>query len=385
MKIAIGAIFRDEYDAIIEWLAWHQMAGFNTFYIADNASTDGSTALLEALSDLGMLNLLHQPVIEKRVQLLAYNRIAQQSVGLVDAVLFIDADEFITHESMKDGDEAKHLETILANPDIGMVGINWRVFGSSGLLDYSPEPVIERFTGCCSDTEKIDNGHIKSATKIAYANRIDVHLAQLPTSFLRVDVNGKPLTDFIAEAGIMKNVATSPLRINHYVIKSKQEFVDKKRKRGNAMRGVDYDRGMGFFEKHDFNDKTFLFPDFKITQLKKRILKINENLIKNTTFNRKLKGVVDIINNEQIVGWILDESGSSDYLKINIFVNGLLQGTVSCGFFREGLKNTGQSKDGLNGFRYTYPRPLSKKDVVEVKVHANKFKFPKNASFEFLG
>ena len=218
MKIAIGAIFRDEYDAIIEWLAWHQMAGFNTFYIADNASTDGSTALLEALSDLGMLNLLHQPVIEKRVQLLAYNRIAQQSVGLVDAVLFIDADEFITHESMKDGDEAKHLETILANPDIGMVGINWRVFGSSGLLEYSPEPVIERFTGCCSDTEKIDNGHIKSATKIAYANRIDVHLAQLPTSFLRVDVNGKPLTDFIAEAGIMKNVATSPLRINHYVI-----------------------------------------------------------------------------------------------------------------------------------------------------------------------
>ena len=105
MKIAIGAIFRDEYEYIIEWLAWHQIAGFDTFYIADNASSDGSTALLEALSDLGFISLIYQPVIEKRVQILAYNRVIEMAMGRVESILFIDADEFLTHESMKDGAE----------------------------------------------------------------------------------------------------------------------------------------------------------------------------------------------------------------------------------------------------------------------------------------
>lgn len=385
MKIAIGAIFRDEYEYIIEWLAWHQIAGFDTFYIADNASSDGSTALLEALSDLGFISLIYQPVIEKRVQILAYNRVIEMAMGRVESILFIDADEFLTHESMKDGAEFEHLKHVLTQPKVGMVGINWRVFGSSGHLKYIQEPVVERFTDCCSDKGKMNNGHLKSVTKIAYITSIDCHLSTVLAPWLRVDVNGKELTEFIVPAGVTKHVVSSPLRVNHYVIKSKQEFIEKKRKRGDAIHGTDYDRGMAYFHAREFKDEKFCFPSLKIQQLKNKMLDISFKIKQLTCFNRQLKGVIDVINERVIVGWLLDEKGNSQGLSINIFVNGLLQGTVSCGFFREGLKNTGQSKDGLNGFRYTYPRPLSTKDVVEVKVHANKFKFPKNSSFEFLG
>lgn len=53
MKIAIGAIFRDAFEYITEWLVWHQLTGFDSFYIVDNASSDGSIQLLGVLSDLG--------------------------------------------------------------------------------------------------------------------------------------------------------------------------------------------------------------------------------------------------------------------------------------------------------------------------------------------
>ena len=331
MKIAIGAIFRDEYEYIIEWLAWHQIAGFDTFYIADNASSDGSTALLEALSDLGFISLIYQPVIEKRVQILAYNRVIEMAMGRVESILFIDADEFLTHESMKDGAEFEHLKHVLTQPKVGMVGINWRVFGSSGHLKYIQEPVVERFTDCCSDKGKMNNGHLKSVTKIAYITSIDCHLSTVLAPWLRVDVNGKELTEFIVPAGVTKHVVSSPLRVNHYVIKSKQEFIEKKRKRGDGMIGINHDRGMRFFEVHNFNDDIFQFPRRKILDLKTKMRDVNIEL-KNSSFYKTLTGIIDNSNEHGIQGWLVDEYGNSKNLRINVFVNGIFQGFTFCGF-----------------------------------------------------
>ena len=162
MKLAIGAIFRDEFEYIVEWLAWHEMAGFSTFYIADNGSTDGTRELLEALSDLGKIHILYQPIVEKQAQIRAYNRIAQLTIDQADAVLFIDADEFLTHDSMEEGAEYNCLKKILEDDEVGMVGINWRCFGSSSLEKQDARPVVERFQHCASDLNQNPNQFLKS-------------------------------------------------------------------------------------------------------------------------------------------------------------------------------------------------------------------------------
>jgi glycosyltransferase involved in cell wall biosynthesis len=389
--LAIGAIFRDEYDYLVEWFAWHLIAGFKRFLIADNGSTDGTLALLEALSDLGVINLIYQPVLEKQAQLVAYQRIAQLAINeAIESVLYIDADEFIVHESMLDGEEYRHLENLLTNTQVGMVGINWRTFGSSGQKIQTSEPVVKRFTDYLGISEQkfVVNQHVKSVTKISHAKEIKVHTSILISPFKQVDVNGKEITEwifpsregiiFLENSGITKNVINGPVRINHYVVKSEQEYTEKKRRRGSATRGPTFDRGVEFFKNHDVKGSKFSFSSLKLDRLKQEMDYL-QSILNTTVFGRKLRGALDLSNSTNVSGWLVNDNRQSDGIKINIFVNGVWKGRVCCGFYRQDLKEKKLSITGFSGFRYTHPKPLSSGDVVEVKVHANRFVFPEHS------
>jgi len=387
-KMAIGAIFRNEYEYILEWLAWHQLAGFRKFYICDNSSDDQTTALLEALSDLGLITLIYQPILEEQVQLVAYRRISEMAINEVESILYIDADEFLVHDSFVDGSEYRYLANLLGADNVGMVGINWRVFGSSGHKNYDPSPVLQRFTFCCDDYQNSKNGYLKSATKIAYNKYIGSHKADLFEPYKRIDISGDILTNFISfetgipvpveNSGIVQFVASQPLRVNHYVIKSKDEYINKKSKRGHAMRGIHHHTGEAYFKHHDFSNAEFIVPQFKLAKLETQITKLKDD-IENTTLTRYLRGTVDVSNPTSLQGWLVDDKGESKDLKVNIFVNGEWRARIYCGFFRPDLKKSNISKDGLSGFRYSHPHPLKPGDVVEVKVHANSFSLIKNA------
>jgi len=168
-SLAIAGIFRDEFDYLLEWFAWHQIAGFERFFIADNGSTDGTVSLLEALGDLGIVDLIYQPVLLKRSQNTAYQRLSQQAVFVgIEALLYIDADEFLVHESMIDGDEYRCLKLLFDNPRVGMIGINWKSFGSSGHKLQSADPVLVRFTDYSPSMHFPPNGHIKSVSRLIH-------------------------------------------------------------------------------------------------------------------------------------------------------------------------------------------------------------------------
>lgn len=365
------------------------MAGFDSFYIADNESSDNTTVLLEALEQLNHIKLIYQPTLEKYTQIVAYRRITQQAINRNETLMFIDADEFVTHESMEDGAEAEHLKNIFRDPNIGMVGINWRNFGSSGFDDYSETPVTERFTYCCNDNDCSSNGHLKSATRIALARHIDPHKSDLWPPYLSVDVRGKVLDDFISYASghpvktdngsITRKVVSGPLRVNHYVIKSKAEFLHKKNKRGDAMQGASTVRDISFFHSHDFKDTQFSFPESKIQRLKKRIRELEIEIKYATNLNRTLKGAIDRCDKQEIVGWLVDEEGSSKNLRVNIFINGVHQDSLATNFHRPDLKVKNMSTDGMSGFRWLPPKPLNTGDLVEIKAYANEFKFPERA------
>ncbi len=387
MKLAIGAIFRNEFEYIIEWLTWHEIAGFKQFHIADNGSKDGSRELLEALYDLGRVKLLYQPVVEKKAQIRAYKRITQLSINEADAVLFIDADEFLTHESNEPGAEYAHLRDLLSDPDVGMVGINWRCFGSSGLQSQDSRPVVERFTLAASDTQNNPNQFLKSICKTKKIKKINPHSALLIEGHY-VKPDSRLIDDFIlmvdkkfvqaSHSGRTKSISAAPLRINHYVIKSKQEYINKKERRGDAMLGVGYERGMSYFRNHDFKDIELKFPKKRIEFLKSKMSELSQ-AITSSTFGKILRGSLDISDADGCQGWLVDEHGESKGLKVNIFVNGVFHGSSKCGFYRPDLKDKNISKDGLSGFRWTHPRPLSSGDMVEVVVHANRYQFPQRS------
>jgi len=390
--LAIGAIFRNEFEYILEWLAWHQMAGFDNFYIADNGSIDGSRELLEALSDAKQINMIYQPtfknISEGNAQLKAYARISQLFLDNVEAILFIDADEFLTHESMIDGAEYRLLVDLFNNPKIAMVGINWRMFGSSGHIKQSSDLVIERFKAFKEDIinqnniEPNENKSIKSISRIKFTVKILPHFSIFLGDKLLINPLGNTL-NFINDNGLTKiyewsSVCISPIRINHYVIKSLDEFVRKKQKRGHPNREV---LSESWFKAHDFHGGHFYFPEKKIERLKVRIEKLNEAINK-TSFNESLRGLIDTNNQEEISGWLVNEKGKSKNLKVNIFVNSIYQGFAKVGFYRHDLKEKKISIDGFSGFRWTHPQTLKNGDKVEVYVYANRYKFTINASIE---
>ncbi|MDH4481614.1 MAG: glycosyltransferase family 2 protein [Rhodoferax sp.] len=386
--LAVGAIFRDEYDYLLEWFAWHMVAGFKKFFIADNGSTDGTVAFLEALEDLGIVALIYQPIIVKRAQIVAYQRIAQLAMReAVESVLYIDADEFLIHESMSDGEEYRHLEKLLNDSSVGMVGINWRTFGSSGHTLQEQRPVIERFTDCADNNGSNPiNGFLKSIHKIKYGVSINPHSAQVACGYKCVDCTGSEITNFVLlkdqkfipvrHSGRTSTVVAGPLRINHYVIKSKQEFLEKKRRRGSAMKGVNFDRGEAFFAKHDFKSEKFNFPKLKLERLATEMGYL-QTLLASSVLDKKLYGSLDISNSIEVKGWLVDKNKNSNDLYINIFVNDVWQERVPCGYFRSDLKEKNISATGISGFYYTHPKTLTPGDVVVVKVHANRYIFPR--------
>jgi hypothetical protein len=393
-SLAIGAIFKDEFEYILEWLAWHQMAGFNDFYIADNASTDGTRELLEALSEIKQLNIIYQPTRENIAgvinnQTAAYDRISQLFLGNVEGILFIDADEFLIHESMIDGAEYKLLHDLFGDPKIAMVGINWRTFGSSGQKTWESGLVIERFNeyfkAARNHKPLVTHNRLKSISRIKFTRGISVHVSDFCEDALCVDPLGNAI-EFVSVnntpvkiSSLSKHVCESPLRINHYVIKSWEEFVTKKQKRGRA--DISARRSDSFFEEHDFNGAQFKFHKKKIERLKAKIQELN-NALDSTSFNRRLTGFIDVNNKNKISGWLVNEQGKSKDLKVNIFVNSVYQGFAKVGFYRHDLKEKKISIDGFSGFRWTHAQTLKNGDKVEVYVHANRYKFPKNASIE---
>lgn len=46
LRIAVCAICHNEVDYIEEWVSFYKVAGFDSIYICDNASNDGSSDLL---------------------------------------------------------------------------------------------------------------------------------------------------------------------------------------------------------------------------------------------------------------------------------------------------------------------------------------------------
>jgi glycosyltransferase involved in cell wall biosynthesis len=395
MDIRIGAIFRDEYDYVIEWLAWHRLAGFTKFTIADNGSDDGTLQLLEALEELGLLELHYQPRTVSNAQLVAYRKICERHIGSGDAVLFIDADEFVVHESFVNGREYEALYGLLFRQDVGMVGINWRCFGSSGHESKDLSPVVSRFTKCASDEKINKNCHLKSATKISYAYQIGPHISYLYPPYKRMDVQGVEISKFIEfkdgqprpvsgmPEGIAENIVAGPLRIHHYVIKSKEEFIKKKLNRGDAMGGEAAKKDLSYFNSHDFNQAEFIFPASKLDALAKEMSCIKYALEK-TTLRRKLIGAVDKSTERFISGWVCDQVAIGS-VKVSIFVNGRLQGRTTAAYYRPDLEDQKISLDGMCGFYFHHEVPLHEGDQVEVKVVGNNCRLMGNRVATIVG
>ena len=254
--LTICAIAKNEGRYLQEWIEYHKMLGVEKFFIYDNESSDDTLEILQPYIDSNLVEYVYFP--GKKMQLKAYSNCVKRHKHQTKYLGFLDIDEFIVpikHKTIPD-----YLRSL---GKFSGVQINWLVYGSAGAKKRENGFVIERFKDHSLPNHKL-NHHIKVILNPRLILRF--FSAHRPVIFGRyIDSNGN-----ITKKQFWDRLPVSnQIRINHYAIKSYEEFLEKRsrgRARFNKIRGLDY------FDNYDLNDvKNDSIMNKYIVELKKRI------------------------------------------------------------------------------------------------------------------
>lgn len=237
--LAVCAIAKNEGSYFKEWIDWHHKQGVDKFYIYDNESTDCTREVLAPYIDSGLVEYHYWPGRKK--QLAAYDDCFENHRTDARWIAVIDLDEFIV--PVKDHSIPEFLHRM---EKFSVVEINWLVYGSGGAKKREPGGVMERFRKHSLPDNRL-NTHVKSIVDPRrVCAMIGCHEAAR-ISGLPADSHGMPLKKSFGDRKPQQDV----IRINHYAVKSEEEFLAK-RARGRAR--VNGTRNFGYFHLYDQND-----------------------------------------------------------------------------------------------------------------------------------
>jgi len=238
-QLAVCLIAKNEGRYLPEWIEWHKSKGASKFYIYDNESDDNTAETLRPYISKGLVEYTFFP--GKKKQLDAYQDCLEKHRFDARWIAFIDADEFIV--PLKYKSIPKFLENF---EQFSAVEINWLCYGSGGAKKRKPGGVMERFRAHSTPDFHM-NRHVKSIVNPRRVTSfVGAHEA-VRLSGKAADTNG----NIIRKIFMDRPPLLDKIRINHYAIKSLEEFMEK-RARGRARPGSM--RQMNYFERYDQND-----------------------------------------------------------------------------------------------------------------------------------
>ncbi|WP_175836411.1 glycosyltransferase family 2 protein [Burkholderia anthina] len=304
LKIGIAAIFKNECEFIVEWIAYHRAIGVDEFIIFDNESVDGSGELLAKLEKIGIITFVSFPNPPgQRPQLPAYSAMLAACPDSVDVLAFIDADEFIFPMDNETSIRS-YFEDIFSNEEISALALNWAIYGSSGHVFLSEGLVIDRF----KKMAKMDfgvNNHYKSVVRPGRVEFFEnPHHAQLKSGRY-VNSKGEDIVYHPVHGhGLSHDVMWEGARINHYAVKSLEEFLVGKSRKGSASRELRV-KHEAYFRRHDKNDVDFEMPiilrekiieeiEFIQSKLNSIVIDdaVEDRVVQRDGFWRKLTGLI---------------------------------------------------------------------------------------------
>ena len=238
--LAVCAIAKNEGPYFKEWIDWHHKHGVDKFYVYDNESTDCTKEVLASYIEAGLVEYVYFPGYKK--QLAAYDDCLKKHRYDARWMAFIDLDEFIV--PIKDESIPGFLSRF---ENFSAVEINWLIYGSGGAKTKTPGTMMERFV-CHSKPNHFLNRHVKSIVNPrSIFNLIGCHQAAR-ISGSAADSHGVPIRKHFRDREPQQDV----IRINHYAVRSYEEFLEKQT-RGRAA-GRTREVKMEYFDRFDLND-----------------------------------------------------------------------------------------------------------------------------------
>lgn len=227
MRIALCACAKNEQLYLKDWIQYHLDIGVNHIYLIDNNNPldERQHEVACMFPSVTWIDARGELLAQMGFQSGAYQRCYELYGNLYDWIGFIDIDEFIDIENVKD------VNTYFSQSFISkysIIHINWKCYGDNDLIKYDSRPVYERFAIPCEDTVKYankfcENNHVKSFIRGNLPSaQIGIHTSIV--SGICGRANGMP--------GNM-NSSFEPYNfegafIKHYITKSLLEYIDRR-------------------------------------------------------------------------------------------------------------------------------------------------------------
>jgi glycosyltransferase involved in cell wall biosynthesis len=235
MKSAVCLIVRNEAAHILEWIAFHALAGFDTQIIFDNASDDGTAALIQHAAIQHDIRFHHWPNHSAQSQALAYEAACQAYRLEFDWIAFIDSDEFLVTA------DAAPINALLARYEgWSAVAVNWAIYGANQHEEAPAGLVVENFTARAPETF-FPARHVKSIIRPRLAVRcpnphyfemredIDGHYCDTHGRYM-LWLRAPESPDAVCRGVSRATPDYSVMRINHYFTRSRAHWLAKLRR-----------------------------------------------------------------------------------------------------------------------------------------------------------
>ncbi len=237
--LTVCAIAKNEGSYFKEWIEYHRRLGVEKFYIYDNESTDNTREVLAPYIASGIVDYLLFPGQKK--QLPAYDHCFDHHRLESQWIAIIDLDEFIV--PIKDKTIPEFLKRF---ENFSSVEINWLIYGSGGAQKKEEGKVMDRFRQHSVPNHPL-NRHVKSIVNPRRVFTMTGCHEAARISGRSADSHGNRLKKSFRDRPPLQDI----IRINHYPIKSYEEFLEK-RARGRARTLKQHQ--LGYFKEYDLND-----------------------------------------------------------------------------------------------------------------------------------
>ncbi len=232
--LGMCCIAKDEDHFLKEWLAYHALLGVERFYVYDNCSRVPIREILGEYADSGRVTI--RRVQGNRMQLPVYDDCLESFRSECRWIAFIDLDEFIC--PMRDDD----LRVLLSEfePYAGLAA-TWHLFGSSGHLKRPEGLVLKNYTEAFEPQESFAVKCIVQPDKTVQA--LSPHHFRLKDGHYCVNEDHYPFapgSHFTFSPGRL-------VRVNHYFLRSQQDYEEKMRRGGAAVKKEEEYRKMELF------------------------------------------------------------------------------------------------------------------------------------------
>jgi hypothetical protein len=251
--LSIGAIFRMENSWLDEWIRYHHAVGVERFYlVCHDTDTRVVDKILHPYIECGLVELQYvrdMPDLDQSpnawVQMGAYHRIIRHAIGKTRWIAMIDIDEFLLPRLCDDLRQfLEEYEEELA------IAINWQIFGTNGYVKRPPTQINHLLHR--AETSWARNRFVKSIVRpdrVVSEKIPDVHWFPVK--------NGNTVNENreIVQ-GMWHDVSTEKIQINHYVLRSWQDFWEIKARRCRS-------KGAGPCDENFFhtNNRNEVFDD----------------------------------------------------------------------------------------------------------------------------